>query len=54
MVSLLGIGLVETLRTYLELQVLHQFEDMVVTLEEAEFQVVDGIVALLVVHVHER
>ena len=52
-VSLLGIGLVETLRTYLELQVFHQFVDMVVALEEAEFQVVDGIVALLVIHVHE-
>ena len=54
MVSLLGIGLVETLRTHLELQVFHQFVDMVVALEEAEFQVVDGIVSLLVVYIHER
>ena len=53
-VSLLGIGLVETLRTYLELQVFHQFEDMVVALEEAELQVVDGIISLLVVYIHER
>ena len=52
-VSLLGVGLIETLRTHLELQILHQLEDVVVALEEAELQVVDGIVALLVVHVHE-
>ena len=53
MVSLLGVGLIETLWTHLELQILHQLEDVVVALEEAELQVVDGIVALLVVHVHE-
>ena len=52
-VSLLGVGLIETLWTHLELQILHQLEDVVVALEEAELQVVDGIVALLVVHVHE-
>ncbi|CDA56888.1 unknown [Prevotella sp. CAG:604] len=53
-VSLLGIGLIETLRTYLELQVFHQFKDMVVALEKTQFQIIEGIVALLVVYIHER
>ena len=53
-VSLLGIGLIETLRTYLELQVFHQFKDMVVALEKTQFQIIEGIVALLVIYIHER
>ena len=53
-VSLLSVGLIETLWTHLEFQVLHQLEDVVVALEEDEIQVVDGVISLLVVHVHER
>ena len=53
-VSLLGVSLIETLWTHLELQILHQLEDVVVALEEDEIQVVDGVISLLVVHVHER
>ena len=53
-VSLLGIGLIETLRTNLELQVFHQFKDMVVALEKTQFQIIEGIVALLVIYIHER
>ena len=52
-VSLLGVSLIETLWTHLELQILHQLEDVVVALEEDEVQIVDGIVALLVIYVHE-
>ena len=52
-VSLFGVGLVETLWSNLEAQVFHQFEDVIVALEEAELQVVERIVALLVVHIHE-
>ena len=47
-------SLIETLWTHLELQILHQLEDVVVALEEDEIQVVDGVISLLVVHVHER
>ena len=52
-VSLLGVGLIETLRTYLELQILHQLKDVVVALEEDEVQIVDGIISLLVIYIHE-
>ena len=52
-VSLFGIGLIETLWSDLELQVFHQLKDMVVALEEAQLQIVEGVVALLIVHVHE-
>ena len=53
-ISLLGVGLVETLRTDLEAQVLHCLEDMVVAFEHREVEVAEGVVALLVVDVHER
>ena len=53
-ISLLGVGLVETLRTNLEAQVLHRLEDVVVALEHREVEVAEGVVALLVVDVHER
>ena len=52
-VSLLGVSLIETLRTYLELQILHQLKDVVVALEEDEVQIVDGIISLLVIYIHE-
>ena len=52
-VSLLGVSLIETLWSYLETQVLHQLEDMVVALEEAELQVVESIISLLVIDVHQ-
>ena len=53
-ISLLGVGLVETLRTDLEAQVFHRLEDVVVALEHREVEVAEGVVALLVVDVHER
>ena len=51
MVSLLGVGLVETLRTNLELEVFHKFEDMVVALVDGEVEVAKGVVALLIVYI---
>ena len=53
-VGLLGVGLVEALRTDLELQVLHGLVDEVGALERGQLQVADGVVALLVVDVDER
>ena len=51
MVSLLGVGLVEALRTNLELEVFHKFEDMVVALVDGKVEVAKGVVALLVVYI---
>ena len=51
MVSLLGIGLVERFRADLELQVFHQFEDVVVALVYEDVLVTNGVVALLIVEV---
>ena len=53
-VGLLGVGLVETLGTNLKLQVLHQLVDVVDTLEYQYLLVADGIVALLIVEIHQR
>ena len=54
MIGLLGVGLVEAFGTNLELQILHQFEDMVGAFEDKDVLVADGIVALLVVEIHQR
>ena len=54
MVCLLGVGLIETLRAHLELQVLHQFEDVVMAFEHQNILVADGVVTLLVVQIHQR
>ena len=54
MIGLVGIGLVEGLRPHLELQVFHQFVDVVIALEHQYILVADGVVALLVVQVHQR
>ena len=53
-VCLFGICLIERLWTDFELQVLHQFIDMVVTLECENVLIADGIVALLVIQIHQR
>ena len=53
MICLVGIGLVEALRSHLEPQFLHVLEDMVVALEHYYVLVAYGVVALLVVHIHE-
>ena len=53
-VSLLGIGLVETLRTNLELKVFHQLVDMIDALEHHDVLIADGVVALLIVEIHQR
>ena len=49
MVGLFGICLVEGLRANLELQVFHQFKDMVAALEGLDLLIADGVVTLLVV-----
>ncbi len=54
MISLFGIGLIETLGAYLELQILHQLEDMIGALENKDLLIADSIVALLVVEIHQR
>ena len=53
-IGLFGIRLVERLGTHLEAQVLHCLEDVVVTLEGQNVLVTDGVVALLVVQIHQR
>ena len=53
MVCLFGIGLVEALRANLEPQLLHVLKDMVVALKHYDILVTYGVVALLVVHIHE-
>ena len=53
-VGLLGVGLVERLWSDLEFQVLHEQEDMVIALEELDVLVANGVVALLVVKIHQR
>ena len=53
MVCLIGIGLIETLWSHLKAQFLHVLEDMVVALEHDDVLVADGVVAFLVVHIHE-
>ena len=52
MIGLLGVGLVEGLGTDLETEVFHQFEDMVIALEDKDVLVTDGVVAFLVVKIH--
>ena len=54
MISLLCIGLVETLWSYLKAQVLHCLKDMVVALEHIEVEVAECIVTFLVVNIHKR
>ena len=49
MVGLFGICLVEGFRTNLELQVFHQFEDVVAALEGLDLLIADGVITLLVV-----
>ena len=53
-VGLLGVGLVETLRAHLELEVFHHLVDIVVAMEGVYLQVGKGVVALGVVHVEQR
>ncbi len=50
-ISLFGVGLIERLGTNLELQVFHQLEDVILTLECQNLLVADGVVALLVVQI---
>ena len=52
-VGLLGVGLVELLRSDLEFQVLHKQEDMVIALEQLDVLIANGVVALLVVKIHQ-
>ena len=51
LVGLLGIGLVEGLGAYLELQILHLLHDMVLSVEDVHFLVADGIIELAIHHV---
>ena len=53
-VSLFGVSLVERLRTDLEAQILHGLNDMVVAFEHQNVLIADGVVALLVVQIHQR
>ena len=53
-ISLFGVGLVEGFRAYFETKIFHQFEDMVLALEDEDILIADGVVALLVVEVHQR
>ena len=50
-ISLIGIGLIETLGAYLELEVFHGFINEVLSLEQRQFQIVERIVAFLVVYI---
>ena len=50
-ISLVGIGLIETLGAYLELEVFHGFINEVLSLEQRQLQIVERIVALLVVYI---
>ena len=50
-VGLFGIRLVETLRSHLELQILHRLDDMVFPLEHQDVLIADGVVALLIVEI---
>ena len=52
MVCLLGVGLVETLRTNLEFQIFHRLKDMVVTLEYQYLLITDSVITLLVIKIH--
>ena len=54
MIGLLCVRLVERLRANLEFQVLHPFEDMILALEGQNLLVADGVVAFLIVEVHQR
>ena len=53
-VSLLGIGLIEALGTNLKLQVFHEFVDMIIALEHHDILIAYGVVALLIVEIHQR
>ena len=54
MVCLIGIGLIKTLGTYLKSQVFHGLKDMVIALVYLYFKIADGVVAFLVVYIHQR
>ena len=54
MVSLLGVGLVETLWSYLEAKVFHHLKNMVVALKNMHGEVAEGVVTLLVIYPKER
>ena len=54
MISLLGVRLIEALGTYLELQILHRLKDMILALEHQDLLIADGVVALLIVELHQR
>ena len=53
-VSLVGVCLVEALRSHLEAQPLHCFKDVVVALEHGEVEVAERVVAFLVVDIEQR
>ena len=50
-VGLFGICLVETLRSHLELQILHRLDDMVFPLEDDDLLIANRIVAFLIVEI---
>ena len=50
-ISLVGIGLIETLGAYLELEVFHGFINEVLSLEQRQLQIVERIVTFLVVYI---
>ena len=53
-VSLFRVCLIERLGPDLEAQAFHRFKDMVVAFERQDVLVADGVVALLVVQIHQR
>ena len=54
MISLFGVRLIETLGTHLELQILHRLKDVILALEHQDLLIADGVVAFLVVEIHQR
>ena len=51
MIGLFRVGLVKAFRADLELQVFHHFDDVVFAFEDFYIQVVERVVAFLVVHI---
>ena len=54
MIRLFRIRLIETLRSNLELQVLHSLIDMILTFEDCEVKVVECVITFLVIYVERE
>ena len=53
MVCLLSVSLIERLWPYLELQVFHKQEDVVIAFEHMNLLIANGVITLLVVKIHQ-